>query len=111
MLGLFNQLAASGSAVVLVTHDKRIIEQADRILMMEEGMLVPAADRIMKDVSGSLRARARPAYHQAHNKADGGCDGAADMAVQPASGVSSHGPSLSKCAARARRVEASPVIH
>jgi len=41
---------------VLVTHDKRIIEQADRILMMEEGVLVPAADRIMKDVSGSLRA-------------------------------------------------------
>ena len=56
VVGLFNQLAASGSAVVLVTHDKRIIEQADRILMMEEGVLVPAADRIMKDVSGSLRA-------------------------------------------------------
>jgi putative ABC transport system ATP-binding protein len=56
VLGLFNQLAERGSAVVLVTHDKRIIEQADRILMMEEGMLVPAADRIMKDTSASLRA-------------------------------------------------------
>jgi putative ABC transport system ATP-binding protein len=55
VLGLFNDLARRGSAVVLVTHDKRIIEQADRILMMEEGMLVPAADRIMKDTSQSLK--------------------------------------------------------
>jgi putative ABC transport system ATP-binding protein len=55
VLDRFNALAESGSAVVLVTHDKRIIEQADRILMMEEGMLVPAEDRIMKDTSSSLR--------------------------------------------------------
>jgi len=55
VLELFNQMAAAGSAVVLVTHDKRIIEQADRIVMMEDGMLVPAADRIMKDTSSSLR--------------------------------------------------------
>jgi putative ABC transport system ATP-binding protein len=55
VLDRFNGLARAGSAVVLVTHDKRIIEQADRILMMEDGMLVPAADRIMKDTSASLR--------------------------------------------------------
>jgi putative ABC transport system ATP-binding protein len=55
VLDRFNELARGGSAVVLVTHDKRIIEQADRILMMEDGVLVPAADRIMKDTSGSLR--------------------------------------------------------
>ncbi len=55
VMDLFNQLAAGGSAVVLVTHDKRIIEQADRILMLDEGRLVPAADRIMKDASHSLQ--------------------------------------------------------
>jgi putative ABC transport system ATP-binding protein len=55
VLARFDSLARTGTAVVLVTHDKRIIEQADRILMMEEGMLVPAADRIMKDTSSSLR--------------------------------------------------------
>jgi putative ABC transport system ATP-binding protein len=55
VLSLFEELAASGSAVVLVTHDKRVIEQADRILMLEEGQLVPAADRLMKDTSSSVR--------------------------------------------------------
>jgi putative ABC transport system ATP-binding protein len=59
VLELFNSLAARGSAVVLVTHDKRIFDQADRILMMEEGRLVPTADRIMKDTSDSLRTLAR----------------------------------------------------
>ncbi|MFU8817428.1 MAG: ABC transporter ATP-binding protein [Pseudomonadales bacterium] len=55
VMDLFATLATNGSAVVLVTHDKRITDQADRILMMEEGRLVPAADRIMKDASASLR--------------------------------------------------------
>ena len=51
----FNELSRGGSAVVLVTHDKRIIEQADRILMLEDGSLVPPAERIMQDVSSSLQ--------------------------------------------------------
>lgn len=55
VLSLFDELAAEGSAVVLVTHDKRILEQADRILMLEEGQIVPPADRILKDTSNSLR--------------------------------------------------------
>ncbi len=55
VLKLFDELAAQGSAIVLVTHDKRILEQADRILMLEEGRIVPAADRILKDTSNSLR--------------------------------------------------------
>ncbi len=55
VLNLFDELAAQGSAVVLVTHDKRILEQADRILMLEEGRIVPAADRILKDTSNNLR--------------------------------------------------------
>jgi ABC-type methionine transport system ATPase subunit len=54
VMDLFAQLARGGSAVALVTHDRRVIEQADRILMLEEGHLVPAADRIMKDASSSL---------------------------------------------------------
>ncbi len=55
VMKLFYDLAGSGSAVVLVGHDKRIIEQADRVLMMEEGLLVPASDSIMRDTSASLR--------------------------------------------------------
>jgi putative ABC transport system ATP-binding protein len=55
VLGLFDELAARGSAVVLVTHDKRILEQADRILMLEEGRIVPSVDRLLKDTSNSLR--------------------------------------------------------
>ena len=55
VLRLFDELAAKGSAVVLVTHDKRILEQADRILMLEEGEIVPPADRLLKDTSNSLR--------------------------------------------------------
>lgn len=55
VLELFDELAQSGSAVVLVTHDKRVIEQADRILMLEEGRTVPPADRLIKDTSNSMR--------------------------------------------------------
>jgi len=55
VMDIFDQLARNGSAVALVTHDRRIIEQADRILMLDEGRLVPATDRIMKDVSSSLQ--------------------------------------------------------
>ncbi len=55
VLRLLDDLAARGSAVVLVTHDKRILEQADRILMLEEGRIVPAADRLLKDTSNSIR--------------------------------------------------------
>lgn len=54
VMDIFTRSAAQGSAVVLVTHDRRIIEQADRILMLDEGRLVPTADRIMKDAATSL---------------------------------------------------------
>ncbi len=55
VLRLFDELAEQGSAVVLVTHDKRILEQADRILMLEEGRIIPPADQLLKDTSNSLR--------------------------------------------------------
>lgn len=55
VLDLFNELTAAGSAVVLVTHDKRVIDQADRILSLEDGQLVPPAEAFLKDTSGSLR--------------------------------------------------------
>lgn len=55
VMDLFNELAAAGSAVVLVTHDKRVIDQADRILSLEDGRLVPPADAFIKDTSGSLQ--------------------------------------------------------
>jgi putative ABC transport system ATP-binding protein len=55
VMDLFNELAAGGSAVVLVTHDKRVIDQADRILTLEDGRLVPNAEAFMKDTSSSLQ--------------------------------------------------------
>jgi energy-coupling factor transporter ATP-binding protein EcfA2 len=55
VMDLFNQLANAGSAVVLVTHDKRVIDQADRILALEDGQLVPTAEAFMKDTSKSLQ--------------------------------------------------------
>jgi putative ABC transport system ATP-binding protein len=55
VMELFNELASGGSAVVLVTHDKRVIDEADRILSLEDGRLVPPAEAFLKDTSGSLR--------------------------------------------------------
>jgi putative ABC transport system ATP-binding protein len=55
VLELFDELAATGSAIVLVTHDKRILERADRILMLEDGQLVPPSDRLMKEMGQSVR--------------------------------------------------------
>jgi ABC-type sugar transport system ATPase subunit len=54
-MALFHELAAAGSAVVLVTHDKRVIDQCDRLLTLEDGQLVPPADQYMKDTSKSLQ--------------------------------------------------------
>jgi len=55
VMDLFNGLASAGGAVVLVTHDKRVIDQADRILALEDGQLVPPAEAFMKDTSNSLQ--------------------------------------------------------
>lgn len=55
VMDLFNELADQGSAIVLVTHDKRIIDKSDRILSLEEGRLVPPADRLIRETSTSLR--------------------------------------------------------
>lgn len=51
----FEKLAANGGAVVLVTHDRRIIDQADRILSMEDGRLVPQVEQLSRDAANSLR--------------------------------------------------------
>jgi len=55
VMDLFNDMAEGGSAIVLVTHDKRILDQADRILNLEDGVLVPAGDALMRDTSESLK--------------------------------------------------------
>jgi energy-coupling factor transporter ATP-binding protein EcfA2 len=55
VLALFEELAKLGSAVVLVTHDKRILEQADRIVMLEDGQIVPPTDRLLKDMGQNVR--------------------------------------------------------
>jgi putative ABC transport system ATP-binding protein len=56
VMDIFDRLAETGSAVVLVTHDKRIIDQADRILMMDEGRLIPPADRLVVEITANMRS-------------------------------------------------------
>ena len=55
VMDLFGELAAEGSAIILVTHDKRILDQAVRILNLEDGELVPMAEQFMRDTSESLK--------------------------------------------------------
>ncbi len=55
VMDLFREFAAAGSAVILVTHDKRVLDQADRILHLEDGQLVPAVDQLMHDTSEGLK--------------------------------------------------------
>ena len=55
VMGCFERIAQNGGAVVLVTHDRRIIEQADRLLSMEDGRLVPQVEQLSKDAANSLR--------------------------------------------------------
>lgn len=49
VMALFEELAAEGGAVILVTHDKRILDQAHRVLSLEDGRVVPTADVLIKD--------------------------------------------------------------
>ncbi|MEM1146077.1 MAG: ATP-binding cassette domain-containing protein [Pseudomonadota bacterium] len=59
VMALFDELASAGGAVVLVTHDKRILDQADRVLSLEDGKVVSTADVMIEDagkVLGKLMA-------------------------------------------------------
>lgn len=42
VIGLFRRLADQGRAVVIVTHDNRILKSGDRIVKMEDGLVVPS---------------------------------------------------------------------
>jgi len=55
VLQLFEEMAHRGTAVVLVTHDRRVLEQTHRILMLEGGQLVPPVDQYLKQASDSVR--------------------------------------------------------
>ena len=55
VLTLLHQLADEGSAVALVTHDQRIMERAHRIVMLEDGRIVPPKDRLLKNASATMR--------------------------------------------------------
>jgi putative ABC transport system ATP-binding protein len=55
VLQMFDDFAARGSAVVLVTHDKRILEKADRILMLDQGEIVPPADSLLQEATSTVR--------------------------------------------------------
>ena len=55
VLQLFDEMALRGAAVVLVTHDRRVLEQTHRILMLEGGQLVPPVDQYLKQASESVR--------------------------------------------------------
>ncbi|MEM6485960.1 MAG: ATP-binding cassette domain-containing protein [Pseudomonadota bacterium] len=54
VMALFDELASRGGAVVLVTHDKRILDQADRVLSLEDGKVVPTADVMIEDAGKVL---------------------------------------------------------
>lgn len=54
VMSLFEELAADGGAVILVTHDKRILDQAHRVLSLEDGKVVPTADVLIKDAGKAL---------------------------------------------------------
>ena len=53
---------AQGRAVVVVTHDHRVLEFADRIVQMEDGRIVPAQENIE-----SVAIRTREAARAPHN--------------------------------------------
>ena len=55
VMQLFDELAAGGGAVVLVTHDKRILDRADRVLSLEDRKVVPTADVLIEDTGTALR--------------------------------------------------------
>lgn len=46
VVGLFRRLADQGRAVVIVTHDSRILSAGDRIVEMEDGVVVPGTHAI-----------------------------------------------------------------
>jgi putative ABC transport system ATP-binding protein len=46
VVGLFRRLADQGRAVVIVTHDSRILGAGDRIVEMEDGLVVPGTHAV-----------------------------------------------------------------
>lgn len=55
VMQMFEDLAADGAGIVLVTHDKRILDQADRVLSLEDGRFVPAAEVLVKTAGIALQ--------------------------------------------------------
>ena len=45
VVSLFRRLADDGRAIVIVTHDSRILDRGDRIVEMEDGRVVDPAHR------------------------------------------------------------------
>ncbi len=55
VVDLVQQLAREeGASVVLVTHDNRILDVADRILHLEDGLVRPLSDAVASDASRML---------------------------------------------------------
>ena len=44
MLELFRRLHAGGQAILLVTHDERVSDAAERVVRMRDGRIVAAAE-------------------------------------------------------------------
>ena len=55
-LDLLRSLADSGRSIILVTHDRGIAERADRILVIDDGRVVPGAGS-MRRIPGRTALR------------------------------------------------------
>ena len=52
MLELFRRLHAGGQAILLVTHDQRVADTADRIVEMQDGAILARAAIRLRPAGG-----------------------------------------------------------
>ncbi len=64
VLATLSELAKGGRAVVIVTHDERVLSIADRLVNVVDGRVVAAEEKIAVAAAGATRAEAGPHLHQ-----------------------------------------------
>jgi putative ABC transport system ATP-binding protein len=63
ILGIFRDLVAGGTTIVMVTHNPRIAEQARRVIQLEDGRIT---SDVWKTPSGPVRAPGGPESASGH---------------------------------------------
>jgi len=56
ILATLSELARGGRAVVIVTHDERVLSIADRLVNVVDGRVVPAEETVAVAAAGGTRA-------------------------------------------------------